>query len=935
MLFSLKNKLALTVCLLLAVTLTAAATGVLHFYSAELKATISQQQFSVITEIADAIDEQIRAGNTIITRTATNFPADILADPDVVQRYLDQRLGEGTLLFFDNGIFFFSPGGDLLAEYPFKEGRRGKNFAFRDYFQKTIKTRQPQISEPYFSSQKHRHPAIVFTAPIFDDTGELSAVIAGSVDLTNDNFLGRLGKFKIGASGYLYLYNTDRLMIMHPDASRILQKDVPVGVNPLFDRAIAGFEGSGETVNSRGIAMLSSFKRLATTDWILAANYPVSEAFASVAKSKRYISIGFLLLLFSTTLVVWFFMRYLSRPLLDFTHHVQRLTKKDASRTPLPITTDDEIGLLGTAFNRLMDEVEVQKDLSSDLLRFLQTISDAIPNPVYYKDLQRRYLGCNRAYEEIRGVSRSELLGKTTSEIVDTPEAKELDLDEFELLNDSNLPEDFTETSMLYSDGSQHEILICRAVFHDDQGAAAGLVGTFTDITHRKTMENALNEQQLFVENLLQNSAVPTFVVDSEHQVITWNLACEELTGFTAFDMLATNQQWRAFYPEERSTLADLIIDGDLESTIDLYQTFSSSQLIAEGLQAEGWYANVGGKRRYLSFDAAPIRDRQGNVIAAIETLQDHTGLKQTEEALRRSEENFRSLTELSPDAILVHRGGEVVFGNKAAAFLFGAATTGQLTGVRIMDLVHPDYRAIVQRRISEGEFNQGEKSCFDEKILRFNGEVVDVEVCSTPVFYHEEWSVQSILRDITERKELQEQVWRQANYDGLTGLPNRLLFNDRLQQAIERAAREDYAVALMFIDLDRFKEINDTLGHDAGDSLLQQAAKRMEDALRKSDTLARMGGDEFTVIMPCVVEPLHVGIVARRLLETLSQPFNLPGGEGRISGSIGVAFYPRDARDIPMLLHHADIAMYRAKESGRNAFRLYSAVADGEADSF
>lgn len=923
--FSLKNKMALTVCLLLLLSLSATAVIFLHIFSDEIKSIISQQQFILITEIAEDIDEQIRLGQKTITRIAATVPPEIVTDSDQVQLFLDQRLGEGAKLFFDNGIFFFSRTGILLAEYPFQPNRRGKDYSFRDYFSRTVASRQPQVSDPYFSSQQHHHPAINFTAPIFDKSGQIIAVIAGSVDLTKDNFLGGLGKIKVGQSGYLYIFNRDRLMIMHPDQKRILQKDVPPGANYLFDRSIDGFEGTGETINSRGIPMLTSFKPLSATNWILAANYPSSEAFAPIAKTERYIIIGFLILLLFLTLTVWLVMGRLIRPLLALTTYVQEMTTVDAQRRPLPITTQDEIALLISSFNRLMSEADEQKMLSLERLHFLQILSNSIPNPIYYKDLEGRYLGCNLAYEQVRGVTRAEILGKTTSEIFDEIEAKEQELDEFELLHDSDTPCDVAETALTYCDGTRHDVLFYRAILRDDQGTPTGLVGTMIDITDRKAIETALAEEQQFSENLLQNSAVPCFVLNKNHEVITWNLACEKLTGLTSFEVLGTNQHWRAFYPAQRPCLADLILADDLEKTLDLYPIFASSQLIPEGLQAEGWYDNIGGKRRYLFFEAAPIRDRNGNVIAAIETLQDHSSLKHAEQALRKSEESYRSLIDHSPDAIIVHRKGDVLFVNQAAATLFGAEKAEQMAGIKVMDLFQPDFRQIVLERFNKVEISNNGVPYLDEKILRLDGEEVDVEASSTPVFYHEKLAVQTILRDIKERKELQERIWRQANFDSLTQIPNRMLFNDRLRQAIERAERESYAVALLFIDLDHFKEINDTLGHESGDALLKQVAVRLEQGLRKSDTLARMGGDEFTVIMPCVVEPPLVSVVVSRLLMLLSQPFTLPGGEGKISGSIGIALFPGDAKDISLLLHHADIAMYRAKQRGRNTFCFYS----------
>ena len=165
------------------------------------------------------------------------------------------------------------------------------------------------------------------------------------------------------------------------------------------------------------------------------------------------------------------------------------------------------------------------------------------------------------------------------------------------------------------------------------------------------------------------------------------------------------------------------------------------------------------------------------------------------------------------------------------------------------------------------------------------------------------------------------EQGRAEGLVDALTGLPNRLLFNDRLDTIIREATRNGECFAVLFVDLDRFKAINDTLGHAAGDELLRQVAQRLSECLRKTDTLARLGGDEFVAIMPCVTEPPTMSVVARRILARLAEPFDLPGGSGRIAASIGIAFYPEDATDTGRLMRAADTAMYRAKEAGRNTF--------------
>jgi diguanylate cyclase (GGDEF)-like protein/PAS domain S-box-containing protein len=175
------------------------------------------------------------------------------------------------------------------------------------------------------------------------------------------------------------------------------------------------------------------------------------------------------------------------------------------------------------------------------------------------------------------------------------------------------------------------------------------------------------------------------------------------------------------------------------------------------------------------------------------------------------------------------------------------------------------------------------------------------------------------IFIDNTQQRCRDQQVWTQAHYDALTGLPNRSLFWERLSQSLLRARREHQNLAVLWIDLDGFKAINDRWGHAAGDELLQQAALRLSSRVRDSDTVARMGGDEFAVILPGFAESDAVESVAVDLVDRLAEPFALRGGAGQISASIGVALYPLDAKDAEFLVRYADMAMYAAKRAGKN----------------
>jgi diguanylate cyclase (GGDEF)-like protein len=187
--------------------------------------------------------------------------------------------------------------------------------------------------------------------------------------------------------------------------------------------------------------------------------------------------------------------------------------------------------------------------------------------------------------------------------------------------------------------------------------------------------------------------------------------------------------------------------------------------------------------------------------------------------------------------------------------------------------------------------------------------------------------------QDISARKRTQAQVWMKANYDHLTGLPNRSLFHDRLERAVLQEARRHGQVAVLFIDLDGFKSVNDQLGHDAGDALLKEAAHRIDSCLRESDTAARMGGDEFTVVLTEISDRKGVQQVAEKILGMVAMPYHITGRHARISCSIGIALYPQHAVTVTALLRRADKAMYLAKRGGKNAIVFHGDVEYEEAD--
>ncbi len=306
--------------------------------------------------------------------------------------------------------------------------------------------------------------------------------------------------------------------------------------------------------------------------------------------------------------------------------------------------------------------------------------------------------------------------------------------------------------------------------------------------------------------------------------------------------------------------------------------------------------------------------------------------LRQQVHDREQAEEELRLLIDSSGEGIYgIDNAGRFTFCNPMALCLLGYADDSALIGQNAYATVHdkrPEYSArggtdepALQAALREGRAVHSEEEYF----RRADGSSFRVEFRSHPLMRDGQLLGAVVtFADITERKALEEKIWHQAHHDMLTKLPNRSLFHDRLNQSILKAQRNDETFALLFVDLDHFKQINDTLGHEAGDELLKQAARRLIDCVRGSDTVARMGGDEFSIILAGVDSREAIESLARKILQQMLKPFSVAGTQQRISASLGIACYPRDGTGQTELLRNADLAMYRAKQGGRNTYRFH-----------
>jgi diguanylate cyclase (GGDEF)-like protein/PAS domain S-box-containing protein len=382
--------------------------------------------------------------------------------------------------------------------------------------------------------------------------------------------------------------------------------------------------------------------------------------------------------------------------------------------------------------------------------------------------------------------------------------------------------------------------------------------------------------------------------------------ACRKL-GYTREELLAKTPQEMIGVPRE-----------------DLAEIYRRLIAGGEGDNVEGWYQRKDGSRFPIEAFRRAIQSHGSYLIIAV--VRDVTERRAAEEELRR----FRLAMDNSADMIvLIDRAAmRFIDVNETACRLLGY-TKEELLTLGPQDVLpiareelERDYDALIARPAGEVDIvpsgMKSEYTCKDGSRLPFESTRHVLRSGDTTI-------IAAISRDIRARLAIEERVAYLAQFDALTGLPNRNLFQDRLVHAMALAKRNDWPMAVLFIDLDRFKLVNDTLGHSAGDKLLKEAGERFRSCIRGSDTVGRLGGDEFAAILTELSIPSDAGLVAQKIIDVLKRPFDLDGKETYVSASIGITLYPADSDSAEALVMNADAAMYRAKEQGRNNYQFFT----------
>jgi len=521
----------------------------------------------------------------------------------------------------------------------------------------------------------------------------------------------------------------------------------------------------------------------------------------------------------------------------------------------------------------------------------LGTIADAL----FVCDREGTIQFANEAVRRLLGYEPSDLIGLPIDHII------VLRSDDSSLVRRKTMRSE--ERVFLAANGEKIDMnLTIAPVTHGGESAGAVVIGR--DVRERKRAESEVRRVLTLLQATIESTADGILVVGDGHKILSFNQRFLDMWHIPP-GMIESGNNRSALHsvldqlkqPEDFIRIVDSLYAQPLAESFDLIE-------FKDG-------------RRFERYSIG--RDVEGTDVR-VWSFRDITSRHQSEQMLRDSELRYRLLFEQNAAGVCVTTSqGGILDCNITFATMLGYARP-DLIGMSMADLyVRRSEREELAALLTECRA----LNSVEVELRRSNGSTAWVLKNLMLVGDGDEAKIHTTLVDISDRKRAEEQIEFHAYHDVLTGLPNRKLFTDRLGQSLNRSRRASRAVAVMFVDLDHFKTINDTLGHTAGDELLLEMSRRLRECIRDDDTVARIGGDEFTIILSDLRHPEDAVAVAQKILETVQIPLAINGMPIEVTASIGIALYPVDGGDPESLLRNADSAMYRAKESGRNNFQL------------
>jgi diguanylate cyclase (GGDEF)-like protein/PAS domain S-box-containing protein len=892
---SLKEKITLGILAIFILGIWALSYYVTGMLRDDMKSLLANQQASTVSYVASELNQALVDRIQALEKTARSIDQSMLNNPSATQDLLEKQ--PVFLDLFNSGVVAVKLDGTAIADAPVVANRKGTNYASNEATRLTLSEGRTVIGRPVVGKVLHQ-ALFNINAPIRSADGKVIGALFGVINLAKPSFLDRIGEHRYGKSGgYLVVAPQYNLFVTATDKSRVMQSLPPPGNNAMVDKRMMGFEGPEVAVNSLGVEILSSAKRIPVAGWFVIATLPTEEAFAPIRDlQQRILAASIVLTLFAGMLSWWLLHSQLS-PLTIAARRLTEMSTSGKSFQPIPVARQDEIGQLIEGFNELLKiigqreaQVQNERDFFSTLWK---QSSDGV---LLFRTDDLSIQDANSSLCKILGYERDELCTMKLDELVQAPSDTIRKNVRQIVQNKTYL---VGERRYRKKDGLQLDIEVNASLV--ETGGAQLIMANLRDITERKRAEKMAEQYH----SVIMASLDGFWITDFQGRILDANESVCRVLGYSREELL-------------RLSIRDIEADespAEIAARTRSMMETGHVQFEARHRRKDGTIINVEVSVLYV----ATIGDH------FFAFIRDVTQRKHAEAALRIAATAFESqegmfITDAKSVIVQVNRAFSEITGYTARDAI------GQTP--KILSSGRHDAAFYDAMKDSIGKTGGWQGEIWNR---RKNGEVYPEWLTITAVksAQGEITHYVSTLTDITSRKTAEDEIKNLAFYDPLTRLPNRRLLLDRLKQALASSTRNKRYGALLFVDLDNFKTLNDTLGHYIGDLLLQQVALRLATCVREGDTVARLGGDEFVVMLEDLSEnskeaATQAETVGEKILLTLNQSYQLATREHRNTPSIGVTLFSDHQETIDELLKRADLAMYQAKAAGRNTLRFF-----------
>ena len=905
--------------------LTLYATRLLR---ADMERMLGTQQFQAVSVMADDIDRALDERMQALQAVARQVTPAMLNDPPALQAWLDQRV---ALPFFNGGAWVAGADGVTLADVPRSAGRVGISYKDREHVAAVLRDGKPVISRPVLG-KKRNLPLISMVVPVLDAQGRVIGVLTGVTDLDKPNFLDKIAQSRYGqAGGYLLMAPQHGVFVTATDKNRIMQPLPVPGSNAMYDRYMQGFEGYGVAVSSRGVEELSAAKGIPTAGWLLAVAVPTAEAFAPVTAMQQNILVAAVLLTLLTGLLTgWILKRQLS-PLLHTARALRELATANRAEA-LPVARPDEMGQLIASFNQVLGYHRQREDTLRTSEALNQSVLNSLNASIAVVDAAGVIVAVNTRWQEFAlenslqpgtpaprtgvGVNYFSVCKPIAGSRPDDGVQAGIGL---RAVLDGRLP----SFQMDYPCGSSMQPRwFVMTIMPLGLGGAGGAVITHTDITERRQAQERLVQANLRMAALIEGFPDPIFLKDADGRWLLTNEPAKQLYQLHGIS-------WEGKTGHELCAMQPVFTvphQACMQTDVQTWLNGVPSAFAESGVGPDGVL-------HHFEVRKVPIFGEGGERESILVIARDVTDVKQTEESLRIAATAFES------------QQGMVITDAQRRILRVNQAFT-QITGYSAEEAIGQGPHILASGRHDAEFYDRMAQALEAEGIWigeiwnrRKNGEVYP-EWLSISAVRNPQGSTThyvGIFSDISEQVRAKAQIDHLSFYDPLTHLPNRRLLLDRLDQALHTSTRHARKNALLFVDLDNFKMINDTLGHQQGDRLLVQVAQRLRSCTRDGDTVARLGSDEFVVMLENLAEDemeaaTQAESVGNHIIESFGVDFELERARHHATPSIGITLFGGEhieGGEEP--LKRAELAMFKAKAAGRNTLRFFEAQMQAE----